>query len=84
VPEQYVRVAAAGTPATIFEAKWEKRAEDLSFEALGSVRTIAEKWTATIATLLAILQHRRTRQGPATVAVSDVRAVGAIAACPGE
>src|SRR5215207_6199610 len=54
MPGQYVRVAAAGTPATITEAKWEKRAEELSFEALDSVRSIAEKWTGTIASLLAI------------------------------
>jgi hypothetical protein len=51
VADRFVKVVPSWSPATITEAKWKKRAEDLSFEALGSVRTIAEKWTGSIATL---------------------------------
>jgi hypothetical protein len=64
VPGPFVKVTAAGTPATIAEAKWEERAEELSFDALKSVRGIAEKWTGAVATLLAIFSIVALVKGP--------------------
>lgn len=68
MPDKFVRVQAAGTPATIAEAKWEKRAEELSFTALASVRSVAEKWTGTIASLLAIFSIVTLVKGPSDLA----------------
>jgi hypothetical protein len=65
--DQYVRVRAAGTPATLSEAKWEKRAEELSLGALDSVRASAAKWTGTIATLLAIFGVVSLVKGPSDI-----------------
>jgi hypothetical protein len=65
--EQQVRVRAAGTPATLSDAKWEKLAEELSFGALKSVRASAAKWTGAIATLLAIFGIVTLVKGPADV-----------------
>jgi hypothetical protein len=63
----YVRVRAAGRPATLAEARWEKRAEELSFGALDSVRASAAKWTGTIASLLAIFAVLSLVKGPSDV-----------------
>lgn len=65
--DQYVRVQAAGKPATLAEARWEKRAEELSFSALESVRGTAAKWAGTIATLLAIFSVVTLVKGPEDV-----------------
>lgn len=64
MPGPYVSVTAAGTPATIAEARWEERAEELSFDALKTVRAIAEKWTGAVATLLAIFSIVALIKGP--------------------
>jgi hypothetical protein len=63
----YVRVRAAEAPATLAEARWEKRAEELSFGALESVRASAAKWTGTIASLLAIFAVVSLVKGPSDV-----------------
>ena len=62
----FVRVSA-GEPATISDAKWEQRAEELSFQALPNVRSIAEKWTGTIASILAIFGIVTLVKGPEDV-----------------
>jgi hypothetical protein len=67
VPERFVQVTAAGSPATLSEAKWEKLAEELSFSALKTVRASAAKWTGTVATLLAIFGIVTLVKGPADV-----------------
>jgi hypothetical protein len=56
-----------GPPATISDAKWEERAEELSFDALPNVRATAEKWAGTIATVLAIFGIVTLVKGPQDV-----------------
>jgi hypothetical protein len=56
-----------GGPATISDAKWEERAEKLSFDALPNIRSSAEKWAGTIATVLAIFGIVTLVKGPSDV-----------------
>jgi hypothetical protein len=51
-------------PASALDARWEKRAEELEFEALGKVRGAAEKWTATLAALLGLVGTILLVKGP--------------------
>jgi hypothetical protein len=64
---KHVSVTAAKRPATIFEAKWEARAETLSFDALPNLRATAEKWTGTIGSILAIFTVVALVKGPEDV-----------------
>jgi hypothetical protein len=67
VGRKHVSVRAAKRPATIGDAKWEERADTLSFNALSNVRSTAEKWTTTIASVLAIFSVVALVKGPEDV-----------------
>jgi len=51
-------------PASALDARWEKRAEELEFEALGKVRGAAEKWAATLGALLGLVGTILLVKGP--------------------
>lgn len=55
-------------PVGELEARWEKRAEELEFEALGKVRGAAEKWVATLSGLFALVGTILLVKGPDEVA----------------
>jgi hypothetical protein len=60
----HVRIRADDRPATIFDLKWEARAEKASFDALSDIRSSAEKWTGAIASILAIFSGVALIKGP--------------------
>jgi len=55
-------------PASALDARWEKRAEELEFEALAKVRGAAEKWAATLGALLGLVGTILLVKGPEEIA----------------
>jgi hypothetical protein len=53
--------------ASLYEAEWDRRADDLELNALKNVRVAAEKWTAAIAAVLAIFGIVTLIKGPEDV-----------------
>jgi hypothetical protein len=53
--------------ASLYEAEWDRRAEELELNALRNVRAAAEKWTAAIAAVLAIFSIVTLVKGPEDV-----------------
>jgi hypothetical protein len=58
------------TPATVTDAAWQRRAEDLQLNALPTIRATAEKWAATVGSLTGIFAIAAIIKGP-----SDITAV---------
>lgn len=55
-------------PAGEQDTKWERKAEELEFEALSKVRGAAEKWAATIGVLLGLIGTVLLVKGPDEIA----------------
>lgn len=63
-------ITPSPTPATVTDATWQRRAEELQFSALPAIRATAEKWAATVGSLTGIFAIAAIIKGP-----SDITAV---------
>jgi hypothetical protein len=63
-------ITPSATPATVTDAAWQRRAEELQFSALPGIRATAERWAATVGSLTGIFAIAAIIKGP-----SDITAV---------
>jgi hypothetical protein len=63
-------ITPSATPATVSDATWQRRAEELQFSALPGIRATAERWAATVGSLTGIFTIAAIIKGP-----SDITAV---------
>jgi hypothetical protein len=63
-------ITPSATPATVTDAAWQRRAEELQFSALPGIRATAERWAATVGSLTGIFTIAAIIKGP-----SDITAV---------
>jgi hypothetical protein len=57
-------VRGSSRPATAFDLEWQKRADDLEFSTLPSLRSAAQKWAATVGSLTGVLGIAALVKGP--------------------
>jgi amino acid transporter len=66
-------------PVGPLDLKWEKKAEELEFEALGSVRSAAEKWGTTLTAILGLVSTVLVVKGAEDVTKLSSETKGAVA-----